>query len=143
MLRVPGSINHKPKYDEPIVKLVHCDWRPIVERPKPFRHTLGKGRASQLPLRPDRHEAIEVIAKYRRRIPRDVIRLVEDKQIIRRDRSARIFEIIAAFHKAGAIPDEIATVLWRNVYFLSKHGRNRDRLSAEISRVVSKLEGRS
>jgi hypothetical protein len=142
MLRVPGSINHKPEYAEPIVKLVHCDWRPIMERPKPFRHTLGEGRASQLSLRPDRHEGVEVVAKYRRRIPRDVIRLIEDEHVVERDRSARIFEIVVALDHAGATPDEIAAVLWHNVYFLSKHGKSVARLEAEISRILSKLEGR-
>jgi hypothetical protein len=93
-------------------------------------------------VRPSRHSPDEVVEKYRRRIPHHVIRLVEDGRVIGRDRSARIFVLITAFHKAGATPDEIAAVLWSNVYFVSKHGKSLTRLNAEISRVVSKLEGR-
>jgi hypothetical protein len=92
-------------------------------------------------VRPDLHDPLEVLEKHRRRLKRDVIRLVEDERVIGRDRSACIFKIIAAFHAADATPDEIAAVLWRNVYFLSKHGKNLSRLDAEISRVISKLEG--
>jgi hypothetical protein len=49
--------------------------------------------------------------------------------------------IVQALHAAGATRSEIAAVVWHSPYFRSKHGRRLDRLNAEISRIVSKLEG--
>jgi hypothetical protein len=141
MLRAPESINHKPEYNRPTVKLVHHDWRPVAGRSRPFQHALGDGTGSRLSVRPNRHNPDEVVEKYRRRLKHYTVRLIEHERVVGRDRSARIFEIVVALHHAGATSDEIAAVLWQNVYFLSKHGQSPARLDAEISRILSKLEG--
>ncbi|QCI98803.1 hypothetical protein CFBP5473_13395 [Agrobacterium larrymoorei] len=48
MLRIPGSVNHKPQYNEPFVKIIKSDWSEITSRPRPLegvRHAV----ASALP----------------------------------------------------------------------------------------------
>ena len=143
MLRIPGSINHKPQYDEPYVELVERDWRPISERPQLV------GRAKR--ARPDdaaefAHEGIsasKVARKYHKKLKFGVQLLLRDKKVIGADRSARIFEIIEGLWSAGASPEEIAAAVWASPYFISKHGRSEGRLQAEVSRVLAKLEAQS
>jgi hypothetical protein len=62
-----------------------------------------------------------------------------NKRVYERDRSKCIFEIVAGLHDAGATSDEIASVLWHNPYFVSKHGQDRRTLGAEMGRIISKL----
>lgn len=140
MLRVPGSINHKPHYDEPFVKLVRDDWRRIPKRPRVVKRR-GPIFKSLVDVNPLSHSAENVISRYRRYLQLEVRDLLAHDRVRAVDRSACIYRIIAALHGAGADADEIASVLWRSPYFLEKHGRDMGKLMAEVSRVIGKLGG--
>lgn len=140
VLRLIGSINHKPHYDEPFVKPVHRDWHRIAERPRTV-----KRRGPMLPpltgINPLSHSAKDVISRYRRYLHLEVRDLLAHDRVRAADRSACIYRIIAALHGAGADADEIASVLWRSPYFLEKHGQDMGKLIAEVTRVIGKLGG--
>jgi RepB DNA-primase from phage plasmid len=141
-LRVPWTYNHKPEYDRPLVKLIaDGTGKPQSQRPRLLR---GVSHAAALDLRvdPSRHDPREVLEKYCRKLHLRVRWLIRTRRVSEGDRSKCIFEIIAGLHKAGASPDEIAAVVLHNPYFISKHGRRRDHLNAEISRILSKLGAR-
>jgi hypothetical protein len=142
MLRIPGSLNHKPEYTKPKVELVHCKWKSISDRPRLSNQRLRRGKEALLHLRVEKYELDKVWRRYRSKLHPRVSALIRVRRAyaFERDRSKCIFEIIAGLNQAGATPDEIGAVLWSNPYFLSKHGRNLDRLHAEVSRVLSKLE---
>jgi hypothetical protein len=144
MLRIPGSINHKPSYQSPQVELVDgFRWHAQSMRPKLLpqsrslcRHVDGVRNFWQCL---DRQKVFE---RYRLKLhlrPRTLIRHAEVKE---GDRSKCIFEIIAGLADAGASADEIAIVLWGSPYFVSKHGKSEERLCAEITRILAKVEGR-
>lgn len=141
MLRIPGSVNHKPQYDEPFVQVVHCDWTRVDSRPLPLK---GARRSwlVELPnidVDPSRHDRADVLKRYRRKLHLKVRYLIGNRKVYERDRSAQVFHMIAGLHEAGASPDEIACVLWGSPYFVEKHGRDLNKLNDEISRVIGRL----
>lgn len=144
MLRLPLSINHKPKYQEPTVTVVDCHWRAESNRPRIIKRSFGNPLSKVVALRPHLHTLQDVWKRYRSNLHPRTNALIMNKRAYsyERDRSKCIFEIIAGLYRAGATPDEIGAVLWANPYFLSKHGRDFSRLSAEIGRVISKLEAK-
>lgn len=142
MLRLIGSVNHKPQYNEPYVQTVHCDWTRIVSRPLPL-----KGRRHNWPTwlanvdaNPNGHDRLTVLKKYGKDLHPKVRTLVRHRKAYEHDRSAQIFHMIAGLHEAGASHDEIASVLWDSPYFIEKHGQDIGKLNNEIGRVVGKLE---
>lgn len=143
MLRIPGSVNHKPDYDEPFVKIIACDWSKIISRPLPLKG----GRQSSLSAMPDinvdpgKHDPDTVLRRYGNRLHPKVRVLIRNRKAHEPNRSAQIFHIIAGLHEAGATSDEIACVLWHSPYFLEKHGRDVGKLNQELSRIIGKLEG--
>jgi hypothetical protein len=142
MLRIPGSINHKPQYRKPTVTIVDCNWSPQSDRPIILHKAPANSGTPALTLRPDKHTPAVIWKRYRAKLHPRTNALILNKKAysFERDRSKCIFEIIAGLHRAGATPDEIGAVLWSNPYFLSKHGHNFDRLCTEINRIISKLE---
>jgi hypothetical protein len=50
-----------------------------------------------------------------------------------------IFMVVAELYDAGADWDEIAAVLWRSPYFISKQTQSIDRLEAELTRIKDYL----
>jgi hypothetical protein len=142
MLRIPGSVNHKPQYDEPIVRLVHRDWRRIAERPRIIKREVPILRPLK-GVNPYAYSAQQVIARYRRKLHLKVRYLLDHDRVREADRSGCIYLIIAALHEAGADADEIASVIWRSPYFVEKHGQNLGTLNDEIARVIGKLGGES
>jgi hypothetical protein len=141
VLRIPGSINHKAQYDEPVIKLVHQDLRRIVRRPRFTKRQAPILRPLQ-GVNPFAHSAERVIERYRRKLHLKVRYLLGHDWVREPDRSACIYLIIAGLHEAGADADEIASVIWRSPYFVEKHGRNTTKLNAEIFRVIGKLGDR-
>lgn len=145
-LRIPYTINHKPEYDLPHIILRSCNWQPILTMPMSrVTQEPTEVRSSVRDLNIGNLEPCRaVITRYRSVIHPRVRTLARSKSTAgERDRSKCIYEIIAGFHGAGASPQEIASVLWPNPYFRSKHGANFTHLTAEIRRIVSKLETRS
>jgi hypothetical protein len=142
MLRIPGSVNHKPNYDEPFVKIIECDWSPIISRPLPLKHSRQPALlvARDVEADPGKHDVQAILSRYSKSLHPKVRVLIRNRKAYESNRSAQIFHIIAGLHEAGATPDEIAAVLWQNPYFLEKHGRDIGKLNDELSRVISKLE---
>ena len=54
-------------------------------------------------------------------------------------RSQMIFMVVAELYDAGATRDEIAAVVWRSPYFVSKHDQSIDRLDSELIRIEDYL----
>jgi hypothetical protein len=138
MLRIPGSVNHKPQYDEPFVQLVHRNWNRISDRP-PLPEIACAMEVGDF-INPDAHDPKEVFEKYRKQLHAKARTLIRHTRVKEKDRSSCIHLIIACLHEVGATPNEIGSILWHSPYFIEKHGYHLDRLDAEVSRVVSKLE---
>ena len=141
MLRIPGSVNHKPQYDEPFVRLVHRDWHRIADRP-PLPEIIRSIETGDL-VNPDAHDPKQVFEKYRKKLHAKARTLIRHTRVKEKDRSACIHLMIACLHEAGAAPDEIASVMWNSPYFTEKHGCHLDRLDSEITRVIGKIGGAS
>jgi hypothetical protein len=137
MLRLPGTYNHKPDYVRPKVKIVKL--RARIPLDWPATTSLPRQPRPHLSLDATKCDAATVIKKYASRLRPRVRRLIADDAIYSRDRSRMIFIIVTSLQEAGATPDEIACVLWRSVYFTSKHSNSLDALSDEIGRILNKL----
>ena len=139
MLRLPGGMNHKANYKRPPIRLIKFD-------PKPQRMPLGLSlvsmddHATSGAVNQFAHKPSDVLMTYRRAIGCEVSQLINSKKPLRADRSKRVFQIIAALVDAGASNNEIASVLWVNVYFLAKCGESQHLLESEIARVRSRVE---
>jgi predicted DNA-binding transcriptional regulator AlpA len=141
MLRLPGTLNHKPAYNRPEVIVQYDDERFLGDAP-----TIPASRLnpiSELQINPLRYDRNSFIKKYKRRLPPNRKRLMEDTAVRSFDRSRIIFMIVAALHKAGAVPDEIGAVLWQSPYFISKHGYDGKKLTSEIQRISDHLAGQT
>ena len=145
MVRFPGSINHKEEYDEPFVKLLHFESKPIEFRPRPVK-TRDRSYTSK-PLAVDfNHQAftrLDVLKKYRRDLDPKARALIRDRKAYEPDRSDQIFHIVVGLQEVGATLDEIACVVWDSPYFQDKHPDDIGALHAELSRILSKIEGAS
>ena len=145
MLRLIGSINHKPDYDEPLVQSLPCDRANIVSPP----HALSgfKRQTSiefnKVDVTPNKHKSADVLRKYHSNLHPKVRYLIRNRTVKEPNRSAQVFHMIAGLHEAGASHDEIACVVWESPYFVEKHGKNIRKLNEEIARVISKLESKS
>lgn len=142
-LRVPGTRNHKVIYDLPPVKLVRCSYLP---QPRvALRLRAADVMSTSVPvvhvklIMPRDWRA--AFAQYRSQVHRRVRFLIESDSVaaFEGDRSKVIFEIIAELVRVGAQPNEIAAVLWRNPYFISKHGQSIEKLNGELWRVIKRL----
>ena len=144
MLRLIGSINHKPQYREPFIETVRCDWTAIRSRPlllKGTRHS-SSTYLPDIDVDPEKYTRDEVLKRYRKDLHPKVRTLIRSRKAYEPDKSAQVFHLIAGLQEAGATPDEIASVLWTNPYFVEKHGQNLRRLNEEIARVIGKLGDR-
>jgi RepB DNA-primase from phage plasmid len=137
MLRLPSTLNHKPAYDVPRVKVLRSEERAISVWPKV---TIAERRdAPTEEFDPTKFDAEAVIQKYKAALAPNRRRLMKHASVQSRDRSRIIFMIVAALHDAGADPNEIAAVVWRSPYFISKHGADLFRLNQEVNRILSKI----
>jgi hypothetical protein len=95
------------------------------------------GDGSELEVNPTAHNWVTVVEKYRCRLrPRHVaLMTAEHMRSGPNKRSQMIFVIVVELYDAGATWDEIAAVVWRSPYFLSKHGQSIDRLCDEFKRI--------
>lgn len=141
MLRLMGSINHKPQYDEPIVHTVACDWTEVRARPLVLQRDQAK-LSTPIPSAdadPTKFNSADIIKKYRGDLHPKARTLMRNRKAYEPNRSAQIFHMIAALYEVGASHDEIASVIWPNPYFVEKHGHDIGKLNEEIARVVGKL----
>lgn len=140
VLRVPGTFNYKYK-SAPEVKLMweNGPTHKVNVLEKKLRRVPASKTHGSIEIDPDRYESKAVLRKYGKELSQQVRQLIRDKRVAEKDRSKCIFQIVAGLHEAGASPDEIASVLLDNVYFLDKHGDDEQKLEAEINRCVAKL----
>lgn len=147
VLRVPHTINHKPQYQRPRVRLLTCNLKPQAR--SLFLHDHPEDLATVIELQHRKvqtfHDWRAVLQRYRKNLHPRVRALIRSKSAhaFERDRSKCIYEIIADLYRVGADFDEIASVLLANPYFVSKHGENTKKAEAEITRIISKLGGAS
>jgi hypothetical protein len=141
-LRVPGTINHKPQYNRPRVRIVGDIGEPIQAWPE-IPVTSRPRISHEIEVDPHAHNWREVIRRYGSKLAPRHRRLMEDTRVVSHDRSKMIFIIVAELHRVGASPDEIASVVWRSPYFISKHGQSRQRLNEELSRILTKIWNRT
>jgi hypothetical protein len=140
MLRLPGTFNHKPAYNKPLVRIVRNDDHAISNWPKVSLPRRREALTDQID--PTKFDPDAVIKKYSKALAPNRRRLMEDASVKSRDRSRIIFMIVAALHDAGATPNEIAAIVWRSPYFLSKHGARVEALNTEVHRILTKMKER-
>ena len=145
MLRIPGSINHKPHYDEPFVRMVTQSWAKASERPEP---TPDNGRthnvaAQALDMNPHAHERLDVLRKHRSKLSASARTVIRHNRVLAPDRSKWIFMMVAELHEAGATLDEIARVVWGSPYFRDKYGNNLNALERQVSNIIAKIGGQN
>lgn len=142
-LRLPFTLNHKPQYSLPCVKLNVC----TSKKHEPWSHE--KLRKRSVFKRYDTISTLEIVGvnwlqvlkKYKPKMKYRVLRLCQANFVdpLNKDRSTMIYIMIAGLCNAGASRDETAAVLFRNPYFLDKHGQNLRVLENEIDRISYKL----
>lgn len=145
MLRIPGSINHKPHYDEPFVRMVTQSWAKASERPEP---TPDNGRthdvaAQALDMNPHAHERLDVLRKHRSKLSASARTVIRHDRVLAPDRSKWIFMMVSELHGAGATLDEIASVVWGSPYFRDKYGNNLNALERQVSNIIAKIGGQN
>ncbi len=144
MLRVPGSLNHKPEYSRPTVALKAYDARP-KRRPKfaPCAKPIQQVGAFQgLFGTVNDANATEVMARYRRQMSCFARNLMEADRVIFPDRSHAIYVVVSSLVEAQATDVEIASVLLVNPHFLQKHGANAAIAEREILSIRAKFGAR-
>lgn len=141
MLRLPGTINHKPQYRKPVVTLQVYDPRPqklprsILGVSTPISAT-GAGEIEIAGLDP-----FKIMRRYRRKMGLQAGTLMTATRVMRPDRSGAVYLIVVGMIEAGAEDSEIATVLLVNPYFNSKWGADLAKAEDQIFRIRARLEG--
>jgi hypothetical protein len=141
LLRVPGTINHKPERNKDRVRLVRFD-----PEPRRLPKWLSKASVVEAPISrigdidPLAHDPVKIMKKYRRSVGLVAGTLMMANGVRRGDRSGCVFLIASAMMKAGATDHEVASVLWVNPYFISKWGRDLGALENEIVRIRGRSE---
>jgi len=140
MLRVPGTLNHKPERKGERVRLLRFDTR-IKRVPIPRRVLLELGSPTVVAngIDPSGYEAHETRRRYRRAVGLVAGTLMTARQVMRSDRSGAVYLIVSALIEAGANDDEIACILLDNPYFNSKWGSDVDEAERQIVRIRAKL----
>lgn len=139
MLRVPGTINHKPQYNRPVVCL-----RAYDVRPKRIPRWLARIEAPSVPplsagINIDGLDPSAIMRRYRRALGLEVGTLMMATRVMRGDRSGAVFRIIASMIDAGASDPEIAAVLVVNPYFTSKWGADLLKAENQIARISTRV----
>lgn len=140
MLRLPGTINHKPKYDRPVVTLQVYDARPqklprSIITQTPDRTPLDAGNIEITGCNPGK-----IMRRYRRKMGLQAGTLMTAQRVLRADRSGAVYVIVIAMIEAGASDSEIAAVLLVNPYFTSKWGTDLAKAEDQIVRIRARWE---
>lgn len=141
MLRVPGTINHKPDYNRPVVTLRNYDERPqgIPASILAIEDPVALPAPDVQPASGD--EAATIMRRYRRHMGLPAGALMTARRVLRGDRSGAVFQIVTGMMRAGAPDADIATVLVGNPYFIDKWGTDRARAEQEVETIRTRLEG--
>lgn len=140
MLRLPGTINHKPQYRKPIVTLQVCNLRPQKLSPS-ILSAGAKGRVLEAKsLQIDALDPSEIMRRYRRKIGLQAGTLMTAARVTRADRSGAVYMIVVSLFEAGAQDAEIAAVLLVNPFFTDKWGNDLAKAEEQISRIRARWE---
>ncbi|MEQ9490510.1 MAG: DNA-primase RepB domain-containing protein [Alphaproteobacteria bacterium] len=142
MLRIPGTRNHKYE-DQPLVALRRLDLSPVD--PKPLLKAAPRVRHQSMPKIRANYDFSQnrkvLFKKYWRKIENPYARsLLLATHADIKDRSKQIYIMIRSMAEADVPESDIASLIWRNPYFQSKHGDDLDALQAEISRIMQNLK---
>lgn len=138
LLRVPGTINHKPTRNGDPVRLVRFDDR-AKRVPDAIKAAAHSREACTITgaVDPFKHDPAIVMRRYRTRMGPSAGTFMRATRVMYHDRSAAVAAVIAKLVELGADNDEIASVLWVNVYFNAKWPGN----LAELERQILKIRG--
>lgn len=138
LLRVPGTVNHKPQRNGDTVRLLRFDDRPkrVPDAIKAAAH-LRENCAIIGAIDPLKHDPEVVMRRYRARMGLVAGSFMRADRVTYHDRSGAVAAIIAKLVELGADNDKIASVLWVNVYFNAKWPGN----LAELERQILKIRG--
>lgn len=141
MLRLPGTINHKPAYDRPVVTLRKFDKRPQA-LPEPIKK-LARQRLKFVPISQigSGDDAATIMKRYRRKMGLLAGSLMTASSVLYTDRSVAVFKIVSGLIRAGAPDSDIVTVLLVNPYFLAKWGPDFARAEREVEVIRARPEG--
>lgn len=141
MLRLPGTINHKPDYDQPIVTLRAYDDRSQALPASVAKIEQPASTPTRAPGPASGEGAAAIMRRYRRKMGLPAGLLMMARRVLRSDRSGAVFHIVAGMIGAGAPDADIATVLVANPYFIDKWGEDRGRAELEVANIRFRLEG--
>ena len=141
MLRLPGTINHKPQYRRPVVTLQVYDPRPqklprSILAVSPEVIATGAGEIEITGL-----DSYKIMRRYRRKMGLAAGTLMTATRVMKPDRSGAVYLIVVGMIEAGAEDSEIAAVLLVNPYFNSKWGTDLTKAEDQIFRIRARLEG--
>jgi hypothetical protein len=136
LLRIPHTYSMTP--DDERHEIVVIWFNDYYQRKRPKMHG-GKARPKSRtsPPRfgnPFKHGRYSVVEEYKDRLSRAGYNIIRHRSVISYNRSRTIARIIRELDDAGASVNEIAAVVWRSPYFLSKYGARLDRLKAVLKR---------
>jgi hypothetical protein len=137
-LRLPGTINHKPQYQKPRVKLRAFDLRPqrvptTIQNIRLRPAATSSGAINIVGL-----DAKKIMRFYRRRMAFRAGTLMTATRVLPGlQRHKVVFAIIAGMIEVGASDSEIAAVLLVNPYFNDKWETD----LAEAERQILKIRG--
>lgn len=135
MLRLPGSVNHKPAYAKPVVTLRAYDSRP-QRLPASIRTVITSSTPRARPtVAPLDGDAVAIMRRYRRCMGLAAGTLMTAKRVMRDDCSGAVFHIAVKMIECGASDDEIACVLLANPYFIDKWGTDLGEAQDQIAQV--------
>ena len=142
LLRVPHTINHEHGARVDVVWFDDlAQRRPKVRSPKASPARQEKPLAD--PFTCGRYIVAE---NYRERVSPQCYDLMRHRRERREDAPQCVTRMVRALNKAGASGDEIAAVVWRSPYFISRYGQTREKLTAVLRvrlRSIARAEARS
>lgn len=150
MLRFPGSVNFKPQYDRPRVKVVSENWKTLAKDTLlagvgfAAIHVETEALSTSWLKRAIAKDARTLRRKHWQHIRNDKVRLLLGHQhVFLPDRSAQIYLITRTLINAGIPLRHVACMVFHSACFQSKHGKSLHALGAELSRIAAKLEAKS
>ncbi|WP_460988004.1 DNA-primase RepB domain-containing protein [Sphingobium sp. TomTYG75] len=140
MLRLPGTINHKPQYRKPIVTLQVYDPRPQKLPRSILSIPTGTPTKGEENVEITGVDPYKIMRRYRRKMGLRAGALMTATRVMRPDRSGAVYLIVVGMIEAGAEDSEIAAVLLMNPYFNSKWGTDLVKAEDQILRIRARLE---
>lgn len=141
MMRVPGTINHKPDRNGERVRLLRFNTRSRAV-PEAISDPYGPKAKVEVTggIEPFKHDPVVVMRRYRPKMGMSAGTFMTAKRVIYGDRSRAVACVIAKLVELGADNDEIASAMRVNVYFTDKWGDDLDELERQIIKIRSDVE---